>query len=194
MHQIPEIARLTHPFTLKQIQALHAGMRVDVNGLIFTGRDRLHRHLAEGGEPGADLTNGALFHCGPVVIREKGAWRICAAGPTTSIREEPYMSEIIRRFHLRVILGKGGMGPATRAACKRHGCVYLHLVGGAAQALADHVQRVRAVHFLETFGSAEAMWEIEVKDMPAIVTIDAHGASLHEAVLQDSATALKKLI
>ncbi len=194
MPELAETARLTHPFTLKQVQALRAGMRVNVNGLVFTGRDRLHKHLADGGEPKADLRNGAIFHCGPVVIREKDAWRICAAGPTTSIREEPYMSAIIRKFRLRVILGKGGMGPATRAACKRYGCVYLHLVGGAAQALADHVQHVRTVHFLKTFGSAEAMWELEVQDMPAIVTIDTHGASLHETVMQDSASALEKLI
>lgn len=186
--------RLTHPFTRAQISSLRIGQQVRVTGLIFTGRDRLHRFLADGGEPGADLANGAIFHCGPVVVREQGLWSVRAAGPTTSIREEPYMPEIIRRFHVRAILGKGGMGPATLAACARYGCVYLHLVGGAAQVLADHVRHVRGVRFLDEFGSTEAMWELEVADLPALVTMDAHGASWHDTVQKRSGQALARLI
>jgi fumarate hydratase class I len=111
-----------------------------------------------------------------------GAWRVVAAGPTTSAREEPYQADLIAKFGLRGVIGKGGMGERTLAACAAHGCVYLHAVGGAAQVLAECVKRVRAVHFLEQFGAPEAVWEFEVDRFPAVVTMDAHGHSLHRDI------------
>ena len=140
-----------------------------------------------------NLHNQILYHCGPVVIKEKGTWVVKAAGPTTSIREEPYQGPLIERFQLRAIIGKGGMGPQTLAACAKVGCVYLHAIGGAAQVLAACVTEVLGVS-LEEFGSPEAIWAFRVQDFSAVVTMDAHGHSLHAAVFAQSQERLKQLV
>jgi fumarate hydratase class I len=151
--------------------------------------------LHEGGQlpPGVSLRGGILYHCGPVVMKQPdGSWKCTAAGPTTSIREEPYQGQIIRDFGLRGVIGKGGMGDKTLAACKENGCVYLHGIGGAAQVLAECIKKVRNVYFYEEFGAPEAIWEFEVEDFPAVVTMDAHGDSLHKEVFSKSQTELAK--
>jgi len=117
---------------------------------------------------------------------------VTAAGPTTSIREEPYQAEVIKRYGVRAVIGKGGMGPKTLAALKDHGAVYLNAIGGAAQFYARTITSVDGVSLLE-FGTPEAMWHLTLKDFPAIVTMDAHGASLHKDVEQSSATELAAL-
>jgi fumarate hydratase class I len=177
---------ITYPFTRKEIRKLKVGERVLLSGRVFTGRDRLHKFLAAGGHAPVSLKNGAIYHCGPVVIREKGKWLVRAAGPTTSIREEPYMTAIVKQHGLMVIIGKGGMGETTRQACRRYGCVYLHAVGGAAQVLADTVKNVSGVHFRGTFGPTEALWELEVVNFPCLVTMDAQGRSLHATIARRS--------
>lgn len=184
--------RLEQPFTEEKIRALKVGDEVLISGIVFTGRDAVHKYLYEGGElpPGVDISNGIIYHCGPVVMKEGDGWKVTAAGPTTSIREEPYQADIIRKFAIRGVIGKGGMGDKTLAACKEHGCVYLHAIGGAAQVLAENIQKVRGVQFLEKFGSPEAIWELEVVDFPVVVTMDAHGNSLHKEVLAQSQAAL----
>jgi tartrate/fumarate subfamily iron-sulfur-dependent hydro-lyase beta chain len=186
---------LQWPFTEEKIRAFKVGDAVEITGLVFTGRDAVHKYLHEGGEmpPGVDLRGGIIYHCGPVVLRdEKGDWKVTAAGPTTSTREEPYQGEIIRRFGLRGVIGKGGMGARTLAACKEAGCVYFHAVGGAAQVLAECVKKVRNVYFMEQFGSPEAVWELEIENFPAVVTMDANGNSLHDQVLSQSQAELSK--
>lgn len=187
--------QLQVPFTEDKIRALKVGDEVLISGVVYTGRDAVHKYLHEGGAlpPGVDLRDGILYHCGPVVMKDDaGNWTVTAAGPTTSIREEPYQGQIIRDFGIRGVIGKGGMGDTTLAACKAHGCVYLHAVGGAAQVLAECVRRVRNVHFLEKFGSPEAIWELEIVDFPAVVTMDSHGGSLHREVRAASEAALKE--
>jgi fumarate hydratase class I len=184
---------LTTPLTEEAVRNLKVGDEVGISGIVRTGRDAVHKYLHEGGAlpEGVDLSDGIIYHCGPVVIKDAaGAWKVVAAGPTTSTREEPYQWQIIRDHHVRGVIGKGGMGPRTQAACKEYGCVYLHAVGGAAQVLAECVKRVRNVYFLEKFGSPEAIWELEVENFPAVVTIDAHGRSLHEEVFKASNAAL----
>jgi fumarate hydratase class I len=185
---------LTYPFTETAVRALRAGEVVRVFGRVCTGRDRLHKHLAEGGACPVDLRDGALFHCGPVAVRAGEGWRVVAAGPTTSVREEPYMAQVIERFGVRVVIGKGGMGAATREACARFGCVYLQAVGGAAALLAQRIKRVADVHFLETFGATEALWALDVEGVEAVVGMDAHGRSLYDEVRDASAEALRRLI
>jgi fumarate hydratase class I len=125
-----------------------------------------------------------------VLKDEQGNWKVTAAGPTTSIREEPYQGEIIKKFGLRGVIGKGGMGDRTLAACKENGCVYLHAIGGAAQVLAECIKQVRSVYFLEKFGSPEAIWELEVENFPAVVTMDSHGSSLHQEIFKKSQSEL----
>ncbi len=187
------IHRLIHPFTRDQVEPFQAGDGVRVFGLIYTGRDRLHKYLAEGGACPVPLEDGAIYHCGPVMIRAGAGWRAMAAGPTTSIREEPYTAAILA-MGIRVVIGKGGMGEATAKACAERGCVYLEAVGGAAQVLASCITRVRGVHFENEFGSAEAMWELEVADFPALVSIDSHGVNLHHRIEHESRRTLARLL
>ena len=185
---------LQYPFTLDQVRSLKAGQFVSVSGLVFTARDRAHKYLFDGGKCPADLKDGAVYHCGPVMLRKEGAWVVCAAGPTTSTREEQYLPRIVKDCGVRVIIGKGGLGRPTEALCKQNGCVYLHAVGGAAQILAGKVVTVRGVHFLREFGLTEAMWELELKDFPAIVAVDAQGRNLLRNVQVGSRRVLAHLL
>ncbi|HET7619120.1 MAG TPA: FumA C-terminus/TtdB family hydratase beta subunit [Vicinamibacterales bacterium] len=183
--------RLTAPITEEQIRALHVGDVVLISGRMFTGRDAVHSYLMKH-EPPVDLRGGVLYHCGPVVVKdEQGHWKVTAAGPTTSIREEPYQAEILKRYGMRVVIGKGGMGAKTLAGLKESGAVYLNAIGGAAQFYARCIDRVDGVSLLE-FGTPEAMWHLHVTDFPAIVTMDAHGGSLHRDVEQASGAELDR--
>ena len=189
--------KLTTPVSEEAIRQLKVGDEVVITGTIFTGRDAVHKYLHEGGQlpAGVSFKGGILYHCGPVVIKdEEGKWKCVAAGPTTSIREEPYQWQVIRDFGLRGVIGKGGMGDKTLKACKEFGCVYLHAIGGAAQVLAECIHRVPNVYFMEEFGAPEAIWEFDVVSFPAIVTIDSLGNSLHKEVMAASQAALAKLV
>ncbi len=187
------MTRLEAPFTEAKVRALKVGDMVEVTGLIYTGRDTVHKWLSEGNAPPVDLNNGIIYHCGPVVMKQKGEWVVTAAGPTTSMREEPYQAGIIEKFHLRAVIGKGGMGEKTRQACKEFGCVYLHAVGGAAQVLAEAVKKVEGVDGIEKWGSPEAIWHLRVEGFAAVVTIDAHGNSLHKDLEVESAARMAVL-
>lgn len=182
--------RLTTPLSEEQVRSLKVGDVVLLNGMLHMGRDVLHHHLMTHDSP-IDLQGAALYHCGPVALKQGDKWTMNAAGPTTSIREEPYQADIIKKFGLRAVIGKGGMGAKTLAALKDLGAVYLNAIGGAAQYYARCIEEVQGVHFLE-FGVPEAMWHIRVKDFPAIVTMDAHGNSLHADVEKASAAELAK--
>jgi fumarate hydratase class I len=182
---------LTTPLTDQAIRALKVGDVVLVSGRMFTGRDAVHSHLMKH-DPPVDLNGSVLYHCGPVVVKEEGGWRVTAAGPTTSIREEPYQGEIIRRYGVRAVIGKGGMGAKTLAALQQHGAVYLNAIGGAAQFYARAITGVDDVSLLE-FGTPEAMWHLRVENFPAIVTMDAHGNSLHKDIEQESGRHLEAM-
>lgn len=184
---------LEAPFTEDKIRALRVGEQVELTGLVFTGRDAVHKYLHEGGKPPVDLTNSIIYHCGPVVVEERGRWVVKAAGPTTSIREEPYQGPLMEQYQIRGVIGKGGMGPKTLQYCQKVGAVYLHAIGGAAQVLAERVVAVEGVHMMEQFGSPEAIWEFRVERFPAVVTMDSHGRSLHKDVLAASQDALRQL-
>ncbi|NOT44663.1 MAG: fumarate hydratase [Acidobacteria bacterium] len=182
---------LQTPLTEAQVRELKVGDIVLVSGRVYTGRDAVHAHLMKHAPP-VDLQGSVLYHCGPVVAKDGEGWRVTAAGPTTSIREEPYQSDIIRRYGVRAVVGKGGMGARTLEALKDAGAVYLNAIGGAAQFYARTIQQVDDVSLTE-FGTPEAMWHLTVKDFPAIVTMDAHGNSLHKDVEQESARELAGL-
>ncbi|MGH9759649.1 MAG: FumA C-terminus/TtdB family hydratase beta subunit, partial [Blastocatellia bacterium] len=178
------------PVSVEQVRSLSVGDVVLVSGEMYTGRDAVHSHLMKH-EPPVDLSGSVLYHCGPVVMKDNGNYKITAAGPTTSIREEPYQADIIKRYGVRAVIGKGGMGKRTLEAMKESGAVYLNAIGGAAQYYADCIDEVLGVNLLE-FGIPEAMWHIRVHDFPAIVTMDAHGNSLHADVEKSSAMLLEK--
>ncbi|HEY2934524.1 MAG TPA: FumA C-terminus/TtdB family hydratase beta subunit [Acidobacteriota bacterium] len=183
--------KLTPPLDEQKIRNLKVGQVVLIEGEMFTGRDAVHSYLMKNTPP-VDLKGSVLYHCGPVVMKENGGWKMTAAGPTTSIREEPYEADVIGRFGVRAVMGKGGMGKKTLQALQQHGAVYLNAIGGAAQYYARCIQKVKDVHLME-FGIPEAMWHIEVKDFPAIVTMDAGGNSLHADVEKASAAVLATL-
>jgi len=185
------VIKLEAPFTEEKIRNLKVGDQVEISGLVLTGRDAVHKWLHEGNNPPMSLKDGIIYHCGPVVMKKKGKWTVTAAGPTTSIREEPYQAGIIEKHGIRAVIGKGGMGEKTRLACQKFGCVYLHAVGGAAQVLAESIQEVEGVFGLEQFGSPEAIWQLRVKDFPVVVTIDAHGNSLHKDIEAESSEKLQ---
>jgi fumarate hydratase class I len=182
---------LRAPITEEQVRLLKVGDVVLISGRMFTGRDAVHAHLMKH-DPPVDLRGAVLYHCGPVVAKEGDGWRVTAAGPTTSIREEPYQSDILQRYGVRVVIGKGGMGAKTLAGLQHSGAVYLNAIGGAAQFYARCIERVVGVSLME-FGTPEAMWHLDVRDFPAIVTMDAHGNSLHRDVEQASGAVLETL-
>jgi fumarate hydratase class I len=175
------VVKLSFPIKKDETKKLKAGDIVSLSGIIYTARDAAHKFLFEK-RPKVfknKLADTAIYHCGPIVRKKGKKYSIVAAGPTTSIREEPYMADIIKNFKIRAMIGKGGMGKKTIEACKKHKCVYLSAVGGAAAVLAKSIKEVRNVYKLE-FGVPEAIWELEVKDFPAIVTMDSKGKSLHK--------------
>ncbi len=182
---------LQAPIDEATIRSLKVGDVVLVSGRVYTGRDAVHHHLMHHDAP-VDLSGGVLYHCGPVVRKEAAGWTVTAAGPTTSMREEPYQADIIGKFGIRVVMGKGGMGPKTLAGLKEHGAVYLNAIGGAAQFYARCIEGVDDVSLLE-FGTPEAMWHLRVKEFPAIVTMDANGNSLHKVVEEESGKRLALL-
>ncbi len=184
------------PASEEDIRKLKVGDEVEITGVMITARDAAHKYLTEesGDEVREVLKGGMIYHCGPVVKKENGEYSFVAAGPTTSIREEPYEPEVIEKFGVRGIIGKGGMGARTLEACGKFGCVYLHAIGGLAVILAESVKKVPDVHKLEEFGTPEAMWVIEVDKFPAVVTMDSHGNSLHDVILSKSAAKRKELL
>jgi len=182
---------LTPPLTEQTVRALRVGDVVLITGEVYTGRDAVHAHLMKNPPP-VDLRGAVLYHCGPVMLKQGDGWITRAAGPTTSSREEPYQAEILRRYGVRAVVGKGGMGPRTLAALEECGAVYLNAIGGAAQYYARSVRKVLGVELME-FGIPEAMWRLRVENFIAIVTMDAHGNSLHAEVEQQTGAALETL-
>jgi fumarate hydratase class I len=187
------VISLKTPLSEGDVRKLKAGDVVLLSGTVFTGRDAVHKYLFKGGEIDV-LKSAVIYHCGPVVLEEGGTYRVVAAGPTTSIREEPYQADVIAKYGVKAVIGKGGMGAKTLEACKKHGCVYLHAIGGAAQIYAQCVEKVPRVFLKEKFGSPEAVWEMEVKNFPVVVTMDAHGRSLHAEVGEDSKQRLQTVL
>jgi fumarate hydratase subunit beta len=188
------MTKLTFPFTEEKIRALKVGDEVLISGIVFTGRDAVHKYLHEGGKlpPEVKLRDGIHYHCGPVMMKQDdGSLEMHRRRPdhvhprgAVSMAGHPRFRD--SRRHRQ---GRHGR-PKTQAACKEYGCVYLHAVGGAAQVLADCVKKVRNVYLMKEFGAPEAIWELEVVDFPAVVTMDSHGNSLHEEIFTKSQAAL----
>jgi len=191
------MAELKLPVSEESIRRLKVGDFVELTGRMITGRDAAHKWLIEEfrDEVAPYLKDTVIYHCGPVVAEnDDGSYDFVAAGPTTSIREEPYQADVIGRYGLRGVIGKGGMGPGTLQACQEHGAVYFHAVGGAASLIADTVKEVVAVYKKEEFGVPEAFWVIRVEGFPVVVTMDSHGRSIHDDVEAASKAAFERLV
>ena len=189
--------RLTTPISEDQARQLKVGDEVLLNGKLVLSRDMGHKYMKEQKPEWLKplLKDMVIYHCGPVVKKhEDGSWSFVAAGPTTSIREEPYEKEVLETYAVRGVIGKGGMGARTSEGLKNTGAVYFHATGGAGSLLAERVKRVVDVHMLEEFGSPEAFWVIEVEDFPVVVTMDSHGGSLHTQVLETAQERAKALM
>jgi fumarate hydratase class I len=181
------------PLSEADMRQLKVGDVVVLNGPMFTGRDALHKYLVSHESP-VDLNGAVLYHCGPVMLKdEDDKWHVKAAGPTTSIREEPYQADILRKFGVRAVIGKGGMGANTLKGLQEVGAVYLNAIGGAAQFYAEKITDVTGVDFLEEFGIPEAMWHLQTQGFLAVVTMDSHGNSLHADVEAESGEKLELL-
>jgi len=202
--------KINIPICDETVRSLTVGEPVALTGVMITGRDVVHKWLIETfikktRQPQADdmqvyealkpiLAGGVIYHCGPVVSGlDTKQYKFVAAGPTTSIREEPYQADVMKHFNLKGVIGKGGMGPRTLKGCQEVPGVYFHAIGGAATLIAQSVTKVLCVYKLD-FGVPEAIWVIEVRDFPVVVTMDAHGQSLHEVVEKDSARVLADLL
>lgn len=198
------------PVSDEDIRRLRVGDALHLSGVIVTGRDAAHKWLFDHfvqpqAAPSPEdqsifaalkpiLDGGMIYHCGPVVAGlESRQYRFVAAGPTTSMREEPYQADVMRLFNLKGVIGKGGMGARTLEGCRAQPAAYFHAIGGAAALIAATVQEVLGVYKLE-FGVPEALWVIRVEKLPVVVTMDAHGASLHDRVRVRSGEALEQLI
>jgi fumarate hydratase class I len=202
------VVDLQIPISEEAIRSLHVGDQVRLYGPVVTARDAAHKYMKDtffhGPIPESEQPvyaelkrlwdGGVMYHCGPVVAKDDaGRWRFVSAGPTTSTREEPYEADVIAHFGLRAVIGKGGMGPKTLAACQQHGAVYLHAIGGAATLIASYVKEVVTVYKKDELGVPEAFWVIRVEGFPAVVTMDSHGVSLHERMFEESKARLASL-
>jgi fumarate hydratase class I len=191
------MARLTLPCDEATVRKLKVGDFVELSGRMITGRDAAHHWLMHGfrEEVAPYMKDSVIYHVGPVVKKhDDGTYSFVAAGPTTSAREEPFQADVIGRYGLRGVIGKGGMFARTLAGLKEHGAVYFHAVGGTAQVLAACVKKVETVFQLKEFGVPEALWVIDVEDFPVVVTMDSHGGSLHAEVETASRKKLEELL
>lgn len=203
--------QISIPISDETIRSLKVGDPVALSGVMVTGRDAAHKWMIEtfikrSRQPEDDdnqtyeaikplLAGGVIYHCGPVVSGlDTKDYRFVAAGPTTSTREEPYQGDVMHHFNIKGVIGKGGMGPKTLKGCEEVPGVYFHAIGGAASYLAQTVQKVLGVYKLEEFGVPEAMWVIEVKNFPVVVTMDSHGVSKHSTLDESSHKVLDDLL
>ena len=190
--------KLTTPLSGDDVRSLNVGDLVLLDGLLVTGRDRVHKFLFNEKPDRSvvpfELEGAVLYHCGPIIRKEESEYRLIAGGPTTSQRVEMYEWWVIKEYGLRGVMGKGGMGEKTLKTLKEEGCAYFHTISGAAVYLADRIKRVVDGWKIEEFGAPEAMWLLEVSNFPAIVTMDAHGNSLHKSIADKSMKAYMQLL
>lgn len=166
------------------LEELKVGDVIYVTGTIITARDEAHKRVVEENiNPPIDLKGLALFHAGPIMIKAGNSWQCIAIGPTTSVRMEYYEDKFIEKTGVKIIIGKGGMGPRTAEACKKYKAIYAMFPGGCGILGASRIVNVKGVEWPD-LGMPEALWILEVKEFgPLIVTIDTRGENLTEGIL-----------
>ncbi len=189
---------LTTPIQNEDLEQLTAGDVVYLNGYLVTCRDMPHRRLVELGQKlPVDLAGLAIFHAGPIVVKEGEGWKIVSIGPTTSMRMEKFEKEFIAETGVKLIVGKGGMGTNTMAGCQTYKAVHAVFPGGCAVLAATEVEEIERVEWLE-LGMPEALWVCRVKEFgPLIISIDTKGNNLFEtnkAIFNEKKVAIVKEI
>jgi L(+)-tartrate dehydratase beta subunit len=180
-------ANLTLPAAPQEVESLRLGDAVFLNGLVFTGREGLYHMIFEKNlEPGIDIRTlgGATFHCSPAINETSpGVYNVPSVTATASFRFAKYMKEFLSRYHIRFVIGKGGMNSKIyRESFVPNGAVYLTTVGyGLGAIYGRGIVGVKDVVWKEELGLAQAMWVLEVKDFgPFMVECDVQGNSLFE--------------
>lgn len=183
---------LKTPITDDDINQLKAGDVIAISGQILTARDQAHKRILEEGAP-CDIEGAVLFHAGPIIQEEKNdldsnsdsdkdsepKYKMVAVGPTTSMRMNPYESDVLD-MGPKIIIGKGGMDDSVREALKRNNAVYVVATGGCAALYVDKVNGIKGVNWLD-LGMPEAIWDLEVDSFgPLIVAMDNKGNSLYD--------------
>lgn len=187
---------LETPIDPEEVKELRVGDAFYITGTIFTARDAAHELLLDMDDEDIpfDPSKYAMFHCGPAMDKENGEWKVVSAGPTTSIRLEIFEDDFIERFGTKIIIGKGGMAEKTLKALGEHGAVYCQYTGGAGALMANAIEEVEDVYFLEELGIPEAFWMFKVeKAGPFLVTMDSAGNSIHDDVADEVGKNLEKV-
>ncbi|MDG6219923.1 MAG: FumA C-terminus/TtdB family hydratase beta subunit [Candidatus Thermoplasmatota archaeon] len=175
--------RMRTPLDREKVRGLEVGDIIYLSGRLWTARDEAHKIiLSEGLPKDMDIRDGAIYHCGPLVKKDGGQHVLLSAGPTTSMRMERYAPELVRRFGVSLVIGKGGMGEETRKALAETGAAYASFLGGGG-ALGAEKLVVEDVLFLDRLGMAEAVWVLEAKDFgPLVVAMDSKGNCIYDEV------------
>lgn len=173
---------LTTPIADEDIKDIRIGDIVYLNGSMTTCRDVAHRRLVEEHRPlPIDVSRKAILHAGPIIkANDDGTYEMVAVGPTTSMRMEKFEEDFVRETNVKLIIGKGGMGPGTQAACKKYKALHLVYPAGNAVYAALHVEKIVDAQWKD-LGMPETLWSCQVKDFgPLIVSIDTNGDNLFE--------------
>ena len=171
---------LTTPIRDEDLEDLNVGDVVYLTGRLVTCRDVAHRRLIEQGrELPVDLEGGAIFHAGPIVRKkDDGKFEMVSIGPTTSMRMEKFEREFIRQTGVKLIVGKGGMGPETAAGCQENKAVHAIFPGGCAVLAATQVEAIEDAQWTD-LGMPETLWINRVREFgPLIISIDTKGNNL----------------
>ena len=170
--------KLNVPIKDESLNGLKAGDVVYLTGNIITARDQAHKRIIEQGAP-LDIDGAAIFHAGPIITQDGEDYKMVAIGPTTSMRMNPYQSEVLD-MGVKIVIGKGGMDDNVREALIRNDALYVVATGGCAALYVDAVEEIESVDWLD-LGMPEAMWNLKVKDFgPLIVAMDSDGNSLYD--------------
>ena len=173
---------LKTPIRDEDVEQLTVGDIIYLDGSLITCRDMGHRRLIDLGMMLPVALNGmAILHAGPIVAKEEDSWKMVSIGPTTSMRMEVHEKEFIKQTGVKLIIGKGGMGPETVEGCAKHKAVHAVFPGGCAVLAATGVEEIEKVEWLD-LGMPEALWVSRVKNFgPLIISIDTKGNNLFEA-------------
>lgn len=172
---------LSLPVSSEDIKKLHVGDIIYISGRVFTARDEAHHIMLKKKNIPFNPSNMGLYHCGPLMKKTNGRWKVVSAGPTTSSRMELFENKFLEKYNVKIIIGKGGMGKNTQKALQKYISIYASYTGGAGALAADKVEEVENVYWLDKLSMPEAVWIFTVKNFgPLVVAMDSHGKSIYK--------------